>query len=76
MALSDNHTMSPREAAWRWGMKRNTLIAAILRGRFDDQGERGLIRRFSAPGIKTVYSITVQAMKEVYGDIVNDGEPT
>jgi len=75
MALAETHTMSPREAAWRWNMKKNTLLVAIKRGRFDNQGMRGLIRRFSAPGIRTQYSISVKAMTEVYGPIVNEGDP-
>lgn len=67
--LTDDYVMTPREAAYRWNMKRNTLIAALNRGTFDDQGERGLVRKFTLHGGKTVWYITAKAMREVYGDI-------
>lgn len=66
--LSD--VMSPTEAAERWGMKRNTLIAALNRGKFDTQIERGLIKRYEPEHDRTEWYITKQAMEEVYGEEV------
>jgi hypothetical protein len=59
--------MSPTEAAERWGLKRNTIIAALNRGRFDKQIERGLVKKYETEYGKNEWYITVQAMKEVYG---------
>jgi Helix-turn-helix domain len=59
--------MSPTEAAERWGLKRNTIIAALNRGRFDEQIERGLVKKYETEYGKNEWYITVQAMKEVYG---------
>jgi hypothetical protein len=60
--------MSLTEAAERWGLKRNTLIAALNRGRFYDQIKSGLVRKYENAHGKTEWYITKQAMEEVYGE--------
>lgn len=59
--------MTTTEAAERWGLKRNTLIASLTRGRFEDQKQNGLIRTFNPKHGKRVYYISELAMNEVYG---------
>jgi hypothetical protein len=60
--------MYPNEASYRWGMKKNTLIAALNRGRFDEQGMNGYVRKFTLSG-RTNWYIKVKAMREVYGEM-------
>jgi ethanolamine utilization protein EutQ (cupin superfamily) len=59
--------MSPSEAAERWGMKRNTIIAALNRGQFDKQIEKGLVRKYVKENGQTEWYLTEQAMIEKYG---------
>lgn len=55
--------MTPGEVEERWGLKDGTIRAALTRGRFDDQIERGLIRKS-----KKVWLLTDLAIREVYGE--------
>ncbi|WEG14909.1 helix-turn-helix domain-containing protein [Pullulanibacillus sp. KACC 23026] len=54
--------MTPPEASERWGLKKDTVRAALTRGRFDDQIKRGLVRKSGS-----TWLIHEQAMIEVYG---------
>lgn len=65
--FDDNYFMTPSEAAHRWVMKRNTIIAALTRGRFNECLEEGLVRKFTLHG-STEWSISAKAMRQVYGD--------
>lgn len=58
-----NKVMTPPEASQRWGLKRDTVRAALTRGRFDEQIARGLVRK-----AEKTWLITEQAMREVYGE--------
>lgn len=60
--------MSPSEAAERWGLKRNTIIAALNRGLFDEQIEKGLVRQHQYENGKSDWYLTEQALREVYGE--------
>jgi len=60
--------MSPSEAAERWGLKRNTIIAALNRGLFDEQIEKGLVRQYQYENGKSDWYLTEQALREVYGE--------
>ncbi|SFA54757.1 hypothetical protein SAMN05192569_10559 [Parageobacillus thermantarcticus] len=62
-----HEVMTPSEAAERWGLKRNTLVAALNRGWFDKQIKKGLIRKYVKENGKTEWYITEQAMFEKYG---------
>jgi hypothetical protein len=59
--------MTPSEAAERWGLKRNTIVAALNRGLFDDQIRRGLVRKHVKENGQTEWYITKHAMIEKYG---------
>lgn len=61
--LFKGESMVPAESAEKWGIQRNTVIAALNRGRFDDQIARGLVRRSG-----NTWLITEQAMREVFGE--------
>ncbi|GIP25455.1 hypothetical protein J23TS9_05850 [Paenibacillus sp. J23TS9] len=65
--LEDSDELTPSEAAYRWGMKRNTLIAALNRGRFNEHLSNGEVRRFTQHG-STEWYLSVKAMRNVYGD--------
>ncbi|WP_240371700.1 helix-turn-helix domain-containing protein [Anoxybacteroides rupiense] len=60
--------MSPSEAAERWGLKRNTIIAALNRGLFDEQIEKGLVKKYVKENGQTEWYLTEKAMKEKYGE--------
>lgn len=60
--------MTPSEAAERWGLKRNTIIAALNRGLFDEQIKKGLVRQHQYENGKSDWYLTEQALREVYGD--------
>jgi predicted transcriptional regulator of viral defense system len=62
-----HEVMTPSEAAERWGLKRNTIVAALNRGWFDKQIKKGLIRKYVKENGKTEWYITEQAMVEKYG---------
>lgn len=66
LKVSEIGSFTPSEAADRWGIPRNTLNAAINRGKFDKQIEKGLLRKFQSGNISQ-WSISYEAMKEVYG---------
>lgn len=57
---------TPTEAAYRWSLKRNTVIAALNRGRFNAYLQEGLVKKFSLEG-STDWYITAKAMREVFG---------
>lgn len=59
--------MTPSEAADQWGLKRNTIVAALNRGWFDDQIRRGLVRKHVKENGQTEWYITKHAMIEKYG---------
>lgn len=65
--FKDSDFFTPNEAAFRWNMKRNTIIAALNRGRFDNQLEEGSIKKFSLQGSPDWY-ISAKAMRDVFGD--------
>ena len=54
--------MTATEASERWGLAESTIRVAIRRGQFDDQIERGLVRKSGK-----VWLLTDVAMTEVYG---------
>lgn len=56
------HIMTTSEAARRWGYKENTIRAAIARGRFDKQIQKGMLRKSG-----DIWLIHEKAMYEVYG---------
>lgn len=67
-AVDIKEVMTPREAAERWGLKRNTIIVALNSGRFEEQIARGLVRRFEpSHSGKSEWYLTKQAMYEVFG---------
>lgn len=59
--------MTPSEAAERWGLKRNTIIAALNRGLFDEQIKKGLVRKYVKENGQAEWYLTEQAMIEKYG---------
>jgi Helix-turn-helix domain len=63
--LSD--IMSPSEAAERWGLKRNTVIAALTRGRFDEQIEKGLVKKYVKETGQAEWYLTTEAMNQIFG---------
>ncbi|WP_449603000.1 hypothetical protein [Paenibacillus sp. Marseille-Q9583] len=65
--LQDDVFMTPSEAAYRWRMKRNTLIAALNRGRFDHFIREGSTKKFTQHGA-TEWLVSVRAMREAFGD--------
>lgn len=65
--IKETDFLTPSEAAFRWGIKRNTLIAALTRGRFDELLESGEVRKFTQHG-STEWYVSVKAMREIYGD--------
>jgi hypothetical protein len=58
-----DRVMTPGEVEDRWGLKDGTIRAACTRGQFDDQIERGLVRKS-----KKVWLLTDVAVREVYGE--------
>jgi hypothetical protein len=60
--------MTPSEAAERWGLKRNTIIAALNRGLFNKQIEKGLVRHHRYENGRSDWYLTEQALREVYGE--------
>lgn len=65
--LQEDVFMTPSEAAYRWRIKRNTLIAALNRGKFDDYIREGLTKKFTQHGA-TEWLVSVRAMRDVFGD--------
>lgn len=65
--FKDTDFFTPSEAAFRWNLKRNTVIAALNRGRFNSLIQKGLVKRFSLEG-STAWYITAAAMREVFGE--------
>lgn len=59
--------MTPSEAAERWGLKRNTIVAALNRGLFDEQIKKGLVRKYVKKNGQAEWYLTEQAMIEKYG---------
>lgn len=55
--------MTTTEAAEKWGLKENTVRAALTRGRFDNQIMRGIVRKSGK-----IWLVTEQAMREIYGE--------
>jgi hypothetical protein len=68
MKFKLDEVMSPSEAAERWGLKRNTIIAALNRGIFEEQVRKGLVRQHQYKNGKSDWYITEQALREVYGE--------
>lgn len=70
--------MSPTEAAERWGQKRNTIIAGLNRGLEKKEGkwysviEKELVRFYETKNGTKEWYITIQAMKELYGEPKGD----
>ncbi|MBY0202449.1 hypothetical protein [Paenibacillus cucumis (ex Kampfer et al. 2016)] len=65
--FKDNDFFTPNEAAFRWKLKRNTVIAALNRGRFNDFIQNGLVKRFTLKGSPDWY-ISATAMRAVFGE--------
>ncbi|MEK4236446.1 hypothetical protein [Paenibacillus sp. FSL H7-0714] len=65
--MKETDFLTPSEAAYRWGVKRNTLIAALNRGRFDDYLDSSEVKKFTQHG-STEWAISVRAMREVFRD--------
>lgn len=65
--FKQNEMFTTSEAAYRWGLKRNTVVAALNRGRFDKQSEAGDVRKFTLHG-STEWYISIKVMREVFGD--------
>lgn len=63
--LQDDVFMTPSEAAYRWNVKRNTLIAALNRGRFNEYIGDG-VKRFTQHGA-TEWLLSVKAMRDLFG---------
>lgn len=64
--LTEEDMLTVSEAAYRWGVKRNTLVAALNRGRFDRHLESGEVRKFTLHGA-TEWYVSVKAMRAVFG---------
>ncbi|MMZ47371.1 hypothetical protein D1872_90150 [compost metagenome] len=62
-----SHALTPTEAAEKFGMKRNTIIAALIRGRFDEEFEKGTARKYTTDSGKNIYYLTEEAMIAVFG---------
>lgn len=55
--------MTPPEASNQWGLSKDTVRAALTRGKFDKQIEKGLVRKSG-----NQWLIHRDAMLEVYGE--------
>nr|WP_235887972.1 helix-turn-helix domain-containing protein [Neobacillus paridis] len=62
-------TATPPEAAKQWGLKKDTVRAALTRGLFDKQIEKGLVRKSEG-----TWLVHKQAMVEVYGEPIRTKE--
>lgn len=58
--------MTPPEASKQWGLSKDTVRAALTRGRFDEQIKKGLVRKSGGQWL-----LNKQAMYEVYGEPKN-----
>lgn len=65
--FKDTDFFTPNEAAFRWNLKRNTVIAALNRGRFNHYIQNGLVKRFTLDGSPDWY-LSATAMREVFGE--------